>query len=82
MSVIFSFIGFPHDKWFHKIVFPVYESKIGASLRKVAKDSMEEGELCGIRIKLTSEKKSLKYGNNQKKNKYNSPSLLTWVGIK
>lgn len=31
MSELFSFLGFPHAKGFHKRIFPVCESKIGAS---------------------------------------------------
>ena len=40
MSELFSFLGFPNAKTFHKRVFPVCESKIGVSLRKIAKKSM------------------------------------------
>ena len=58
MSELFSFLGFPHAKGLHKRVFPVYESKIGFSLRKVAKESMEESKICAVRRKLESEKNS------------------------
>ena len=40
--------------------FPVRESKIGISQRKVAKESMEEAKVFGVRMQLESEKKSYK----------------------
>ena len=58
MSELFSFLGFPHAKGFHKRIFPVCESKIGASLRKVAKESMDEAKECEVRMQLQSEKRS------------------------
>ena len=60
MSELFSFLGFPHAKGFHKGIFPVRESKIGISQRKVAKKSMEEAKVCEVRMQLESEKKSYK----------------------
>ena len=58
MSELFFFLGFPRAKGFHKRIFPVCESKIGASLRKFAKESMEEAKECEVRMQLQSEKKS------------------------
>ena len=56
MSELFSFLGFPHTKGFHKRIFPVYESKIEVSLRIVANESMEEAKICEVRMQLESEK--------------------------
>ena len=50
MSELLYFIGFLHVKWLHKRVFPVCESKIGANLRKGAKDSMEDVKLCEVTV--------------------------------
>ena len=58
MSELFSFLGFPYTKGFHKRIFPVYESKIEISLRIVANESMEEAKICEVRIQLESEKKN------------------------
>ena len=58
MSELFSFLGFPHAKGFHKRAFPVCESKTGISQRKVAKELMEEAKICEVRMQLESEKKS------------------------
>ena len=55
MSELFSFLGFPNAKTFHKRVFPVRESKIGVSLRKIAKESMEEAKVFEVRMQLESE---------------------------
>ena len=61
MSELFSFLGFPNAKTFHKRVFPVCESKIGVSLRKIAKESMEEAKVFEIRMETKFKRKSKTY---------------------
>ena len=57
ISELFSFLGFPNAKTFHKRVFPVCESKIGVSLRKITKESMEEAKVFEVRMQLEIENK-------------------------
>ena len=57
MSELFSFMGFPNAKTFYKRVLPVCESKIGVSLRKIAKESMEEAKVFEVSMQLDSETK-------------------------
>ena len=48
-------------------MFPVYESKIGVSLRKIAKKSMKEANIYEVRIQLESENKDFETWKNCEK---------------
>ena len=45
MPELISFLGLPKAKTFHKRLFPVCEFRIGASLRKIASETMKEGRM-------------------------------------
>ena len=80
MSELFSFLRLPNAKTFHKGVFPVCESKIGVSLRKIAKESMEEARVFEVRMHMESENKD--YEEWRQSTNEKETSLLTWVGAK
>ena len=49
MSESFSFLGIPKAKTLHKRLFPVCEFSIGASLRKVASETIKEGRISKVK---------------------------------
>ena len=52
MSELFSFLGLPKAKTFHKRLFPICEFRIGASLRKIACEAMKEGRTLEVKEQL------------------------------
>ena len=49
MSELFSFLGIPKTKKFHKRLFPICEFRIGSSLRKIASEAMKEGRTLEVK---------------------------------
>ena len=49
MSELFSFLGIPKAKTFHRRLFPICEFRIGDSLRKIASEIMKEGRILAVK---------------------------------